>query len=130
MMGEVNVVRRGLFAAFAMLVLSLQSLPAEGSDLTKFLREMFSDMSGREPTGSELNYHADLNRQGGSLDNAVVLFSSDEVYATQSQGDPNRYVSRMFETFLGREPRLDEQTFWVSQLQNPGNRRIDLVRWF
>lgn len=130
MFGGCKFVRSSLFVAMAMTVLSLLPLSAEGSDLSKFLRELFSDMSGREPTGSELNYHAELNRQGGSLDNAIVLFSSDEVYATQSHGDPNLYVNRMFQTFLGREPRLDEQTFWVSQMQNPGNRRVDLVRWF
>jgi hypothetical protein len=91
---------------------------------------MFSEMSGRDPTGSELNYHAELNRNNGSLENAIVMFGSDEVYAAQAHGDPNLYVSRMHETFLGREPRADEQAFWVNQMMQPGYRRVDMVRWF
>jgi hypothetical protein len=87
-------------------------------------------MSGREPTGSELNYHAGLNRDGGSLENAIVLFGSDEVYATQGHRDPNLYVQRMYETFMGREPRPDEQAFWANQFMQPGVRRVDMVRAF
>lgn len=123
-------VKVGCWFAILLAVSQLAGTPAEGSDLTKFLREMFSDMSGREPTGSELNYHAELNRQGGSLENAIVLFGSDEVYLTQTHGDPNLYVDRMYETFLGRDPRPDEQSFWVSQMQQSGYRRADMVRWF
>ncbi len=125
-----NIGRGILVIAALTLAAGLTSPPARGSDLSKFLRELFSDMSGREPTGSELNYHAGLNRDGGSLENTIVLFGSDEIYATQGHRDPNLYVQRMYETFLGREPRPDEQAFWANQIMQPGVRRVDMVRAF
>ncbi len=103
---------------------------AQESDLTEFVQRMFQEQYQRPPTGVELNYYANLSRTNGPLENYIEIYGSDEFFANQSRGSYQVFVTRLFQTFLGRSPRPDELNYWVVQFQRSGGNRRDMVRQF
>jgi hypothetical protein len=104
---------------------------AEGSDLTEFINGLFRQEYQRPPTGAELNYHANLGRNQGPLENYIAVLSSDEYFTGRMRGDYQVYVTRLFQALLGRNPRADELQYWAFQFQqDAGRNRPALVRQF
>jgi len=104
---------------------------AVGSDLSKFLHAVFDDHHDRPPTGAETNYYAHLSRTEGPLEAYIRMVSSEDYYVTQCRQDADLYVTRLYQLFLHRDPRPDEQRFWVTQYRlTRGADRATFVREF
>ncbi len=103
---------------------------ASGSDFSKALHAAFDNQMGREPSGSELYYHANVNRGQGPLENYILMCGSDDYFVNQAQRNLEVYVTRLYQTFLGRNPRPDEVRFWVTQFQQGRVSRVAIVRQF
>ena len=103
---------------------------ASGSDLSEFLHNVFEDKYQRSPTGTDLNYHASLTRNQGPLENYIAIFGSDEYFVNRAQRNYDVYVTQLYQTFLGRNPRQDELRYWVVQFQRAGVNRREMVRRF
>ena len=103
---------------------------AYGSDLSDFLHSVFDEQQQRRPSGAELNYHANLTRQQGPLENYIVLCGSDDYFVNQAQRNLETYVARLYQVFLGRNPRPDELRYWVIQFQQSRVDRREMVRRF
>jgi hypothetical protein len=101
-----------------------------GSDLSEFLHAVFNDKYQRSPTGTELSYHANLSRDQGPLENSIAICGSDEYFVNRAQRNYEVYVTQLYQTFLGRNPRQDELRYWVAQFQQLGVSRRDMVRGF
>ena len=88
------------------------------SDLSEFLHTVFKDQAGRSPSGSEINYYSGVVRNQGSLEGYIQLLGSEDYFVTQAQWNWETYVTRLYQTFLGRSPSSSELRFWVTQFQN------------
>ncbi len=115
---------------FLAAVLLLVCRPTFGSDLSKFLHRLFDDHANRAPSGPELNVHANLHRTAGPLENYIVLLGSEDYFIRQAHRDPRVYVTRIYQTFLGRDPRPDELRFWIVQFQQGQVSRREVLRRF
>lgn len=102
----------------------------QASDFSEFLHNVFEDHHNRPPTGAEMNYQANLYRDQGSLENYIAMVGSEDYFVTQSRRDLDAYVTQLYHTFLGRNPRPDELRYWVVQFQQPGVSRNEMVRRF
>ena len=100
------------------------------SDFSKFLHSAFDRTYQRSPSGTEFDYHANLGRKQGPLENYIAIYGSDEYFVNRAQRNYNFYVQQLFQTFLGRSPRQDELRYWVVQFQRSGVNRRDMVRRF
>jgi len=110
---------------FVPVMVLITSRTVIGSDLSKFLHAVFDQQQGRQPTGAELNYYANVSRESGPLESYIQMVASRDFYLNQCRGNDELYVTRIHQLFLHREPRPSEVNFWVFQLQQTPNR--DLV---
>lgn len=106
------------------------SPPVFASDLSKFLNQLFAQEQQRQPTSLELNRYSEVYRQQGALEAYITFYSTDDYFISQGQRNLQVYVTRLYQAFLGRNPRPDELRFWVFQFQQPGWNRKELVRQF
>ncbi len=116
------------FAVCASLML-LASV-SRASNFSQFLHAAFNDQMGRAPTGTELYHHANIARANGPLESYIQMCASDDYFITRAQHDMEVYVTRLYQTFVGRNPRPDEVRFWVNQFQQSNVDRVVLVRRF
>ena len=58
---------------------------ASGSDLSKFLHDVFNDNHGRPPTGAEVNYYSNLSRTEGPLESLIRMVASNDYYVAKCQ---------------------------------------------
>ena len=111
------------------LVVSGASLGA-ASDFSKFLHSVFEQHAGRQPSGTELNYQANVMRNQGPLESYITLFASDDYFTTRAQRSYEIYVQNLYRTFLMRDARPDEVRYWVDQFAQPGADRQSTLRSF
>ena len=100
------------------------------SDFSKFLHSAFGETYQRSPSGTELNYHANLSRNQGPLETYITICGSDEYFVNRAQRNYDFYVQQLYQTFLGRSPRQDELRYWVVQFQRSRVNRLEMVRRF
>ena len=123
----------GTLTRLSRIVVSLILLAAstaQGSDFSELMHKFFENEAGRQPTGPELSYHANLARQQGPLENYVALYASDDYFVNRCQQNYEVYVTNLYRTFLVRDPRPDEVRFWVYQFMQSGGIRTDTLRRF
>jgi hypothetical protein len=107
------------------------SLPAGGSDLSVFLHSVFEDQYGRVPTGTEVNYYSNVSRTEGPLESQIRMVAADSYYHGPCKQNPDIYITRVYEIFLGRAPTADELRYWVGQLpRGTSNERAAFIRRF
>jgi hypothetical protein len=124
--------RRVVFIAVCFVSVAVAALvrPAGGSELSKFLHAVFEEQQGRSPTGSEKYYYSNLSRSAGPLESYIAMVSSYDYYVIQCQRNAQVYITRLYQTFAGRDPYSDELRFWVNQFQASGTDRAAFVRRF
>jgi len=105
-----------LAAWAAVLLMGWAVFPVLGSDLSKFLHAVIEDQYGRPPTGAEVNYYSIISRTEGPLESQIRMVAADTYFYGACKQNPDVYVTRMYEIFLGRDPGGDELRYWVSQL--------------
>jgi hypothetical protein len=125
--------REGLRTVLGTVLVSLSWLafPVVGSDLSQFLHSVFENQYGRPPSGTESNYYANISRTDGPLESLMSMVASDDYFLRLCQGKPDMYVTRMYETFLQRDPTGDERQYWTSRVpRGSSNTRLAFVREF
>jgi hypothetical protein len=105
--------------------------PTFGSDLSQFLHSVFENQYGRPPSGTEANYYANVSRTEGPLESLMRMVASDDYFLRLCQGKPDLYVTRIYETFLQRDPTADERQYWASRVpRGDSGARLTFVREF
>jgi hypothetical protein len=118
---------RWRWAAGLLMLLASTSM---ASDLSEFLHKVFDENVGRQPSGAELNYQANLMRNQGPLDNYLTILSSDDYFTNRAQRSYEVYVTNLYRTLLLREPRPDEVRYWVNQFASYGADRRSVLENF
>ena len=99
----------------------LSSLPAN-YDKSDFVKRLYTTLLGRAYDDGGLNFHVgELENGNSALDVAKSFFFSPE-FQNMSLSD-EEFLSRLYHTFLDREPDSGGVKYWKDQMQNGGKSR-------
>lgn len=98
--------------------------------LTSFVARLYTKMLGRSYDTDGLNYWCEKYASGNSIEEiATIGFLHSKELQNQNLSD-SEFVTRMYQTFLDREPDEEGYQYWLAQLKSGKTSRDILVYGF
>lgn len=98
--------------------------------VTGFVARLYTKMLGRSYDTDGLNYWCEKNASGMSIEEiATIGFLHSKELQNQNLSD-SEFVTRMYQTFLNREPDEEGYQYWLAQLKSGKTTRDNLVYGF
>ena len=98
--------------------------------LTSFVARLYTKMLGRSYDTDGLNYWCEKYASGNSIEEiATIGFMHSKELQNQNLSD-SEFVTRMYQTFLDREPDEEGYQYWLTQLKSGKTSRDILVYGF
>ncbi|MBQ2610650.1 MAG: DUF4214 domain-containing protein [Butyrivibrio sp.] len=97
---------------------------------TAFATRLYTECLGREPEEGGLNFWSlSLTNQERTGTQAAKDFFYSEEFISKGLSD-DEYVTRLYKTFMGREPEADGKAHWLNQLSNGTMTRDQVFDFF
>ena len=97
---------------------------------TAFATRLYTECLGREPEEGGLNFWSlSLTNQERTGTQAAKEFFYSEEFISKGLSD-DEYVTRLYKTFMGREPEADGKAHWLNQLSNGTMTRDQVFDFF
>ena len=100
------------------------------ANATAFATRLYTECLGREPEEGGLNFWSlSLTNQERTGTQAAKEFFYSEEFISKGLSDDD-YVTRLYKTFMGREPEADGKAHWLNQLNSGAMNRDRVFDFF
>lgn len=111
----------------------LQNTPTGDLDRNSQIAQIvrwFEDYLGRAPTDRDLLVWISMLERGYTMHDVQQELLGHNQFFNQCDRDKRTYIERLHEVLVGRRPSEAELAYWMSQYDNRGGIRRELVRDF